>query len=307
MQQSIQTYDGSLKFWFGWLARLLLMVLLGVMLASLASAAIVMTTGIDIERTNFSDLSADEKTYLAWIYRLILFIQHLCMFIIPGTILLWLFYRTYGESLAGDLRWQRINPTAAWVGIFILLAAYPIVQFLAVVNKAIELPEILHQMEDQSAQLIKLLLTDRSGIALVANLLIMAITPAIGEELVFRGAIQPILGKVFRHPLVSVWLTAFLFSAMHFQFEGFLPRMALGLVLGYLMLWSGNILYPIIAHFFNNAMQILIQHFVIKDIQEIDKLDNFEVPFWMTIGAVVMLMIASEWYKSLLKNKAEVV
>src|SRR5690606_15245342 len=112
-----------------------------------------------------------------------------------------------------------------------------------------DLPHLLKDMEEQSQRAIKMLLADRSIPAFMANLLIMAIIPAIGEELVFRGVIQSSLGGIFKHKVTAVWVTAFLFSAMHFQFEGFLPRFLLGLILGYLMLWSGTLLFPMIAHF----------------------------------------------------------
>jgi hypothetical protein len=57
---------------------------------------------------------------------------------------------------------------------------------------------------------------------------------------------------------VAVWVAAILFSAIHMQFLGFVPRLFMGAALGYLFLWSGNLWYPIIAHFANNAMAVVL-------------------------------------------------
>jgi membrane protease YdiL (CAAX protease family) len=72
-----------------------------------------------------------------------------------------------------------------------------------------------------------------------------------------------------------MWLTAIVFSAIHMQFEGFFPRIILGLVLGYLMMWSGNIAYPMIAHFVNNAVQVILQYFVRNDTTRMHDVDNY--------------------------------
>ena len=89
----------------------------------------------------------------------------------------------------------------------------------------------------------------------------IALLPAVGEELIFRGIIQRILKNLFRSGHLSVWVTAFVFSAIHFQFYGFLPRFILGLVFGYLFLWSETLWLPVIAHFINNGVLLLLVYF----------------------------------------------
>lgn len=98
-----------------------------------------------------------------------------------------------------------------------------------------------------------------SGGELLACLLALALVPAVGEELVFRGIVQPTLtrgtgGRVH----LGIWLTAILFSAIHVQFLGFVPRLLLGAGFGYLYQWSGRLAVPIVAHFTNNALQVLL-------------------------------------------------
>jgi len=111
--------------------------------------------------------------------------------------------------------------------------------------------------EDQAQTLTRFLTDFNSPGRLLVGLLVIAATAATTEELVFRGALQRNLVRLLgRH--AGVWLAAALFSAVHLEFFGFVPRLLLGLVLGYLYEWSGNILVPIAAHFTQNAFQLLL-------------------------------------------------
>jgi uncharacterized protein len=101
----------------------------------------------------------------------------------------------------------------------------------------------------------------------------IAILPAIGEELMFRGVIQRIFTNWTKNYHWGIWISAFLFSAMHMQFYGFLPRMLLGGMFGYLLVWSGTMWVPILAHFVNNTMGVLGYYLIdkgtiTKDIEE---------------------------------------
>ncbi len=93
---------------------------------------------------------------------------------------------------------------------------------------------------------------------LIIGLVVIAIIPGIGEELLFRGLIQPRIHRMTRNVHLAVWLTAFFFSAIHFQFYGLIPRMLLGALFGYLYVWSGNLWYPIIGHITNNGFTLLM-------------------------------------------------
>ena len=88
-------------------------------------------------------------------------------------------------------------------------------------------------------------------------MLVIAFIPAIGEEIVFRGLIQNEMYRATRNPHTAIWLTAIIFSAIHLQFLGFVPRVLIGAFLGYIYYWSGNLLIPIMAHFLNNGLQLL--------------------------------------------------
>ena len=163
------------------------------------------------------------------------------------------------------LKFTPIRSSLMWCGVILLMPlALPAVNWLKSLNDMVVLPHFMsgvelwmQQMEHQSELLTEKFLSVSSYSALALNLLVMAAIPALGEELFFRGILQTVLGeKLNRH--LAVWITAFIFSAIHLQFYGFLPRFLLGAALGYLFLFSGSIWASIVAHFINNALAVLL-------------------------------------------------
>ena len=170
------------------------------------------------------------------------------------------------------------------LSIGIMLTALPLINLLVSWNEQIRLPaslsgleQLMQQMEAQADQLLQQFLTYGNGAwwVLLLNLLVLAVLPAIGEELTFRGVLQQLLVSrksktphsahclwgprtVDSREHVAVWVTAFIFSFIHFQFYGFIPRLLLGALLGYVLLWSGNIRYSMIMHATNNALSVLL-------------------------------------------------
>ena len=209
--------------------------------------------------------------------RLALMISHLSMFIFPAIITgRILFKKLLYKKLALN-RFPVFNNIV--LGIMMMLLAFPLVQLSYWLNQQIPLPEWMMNAEGEADEMIKNLLITKAPYELFFNLLIIAILPAIGEEMVFRGFIQRQLSRVFQNPIIAIWVSAIIFSAIHFQFQGFFPRMLLGAVLGYLFYWTGNLWIPIIVHFFNNATQLIAQHLFLKDISDID-LDSIEHIPW---------------------------
>lgn len=175
--------------------------------------------------------------------------------------------------------------------VFILaLCSGPIIELVGSWNAQLSLPERFGELErwmmeqEKQLEVITLqILSDISIGGLFANLLVIAVIPAIGEELLFRGALQQILVRWFRNPHVGIWVAAIIFSAIHLQFYGFLPRMLLGALFGYLYYWSNNIWLPIFAHFVNNA-GVLITAFVLqkqgKVLEDMNYLDGISVSWY---------------------------
>jgi hypothetical protein len=106
---------------------------------------------------------------------------------------------------------------------------------------------------------------------LVLNLFVLAVIPALGEELLFRGLLQKMFNELFKNKHIAILVTAAIFSAIHMQFYGFIPRMLLGALFGYLLVWSGSIWVPVLAHFFNNAMVVIFSYLSSKSLLPFDE------------------------------------
>ena len=187
--------------------------------------------------------------------------------IIVGMILLPLLYVFYIRKELNELIFK---PSWFQIGNFSLIAlsvTFVILPFLGVItdwNKAITLPKSwesielgMRVLEDKAAEMTKLIVICNSTGELLLVIFTVALLPAIGEELVFRGILQNGLIKAFGNKHVAVLISAAVFSFIHFQFFGFFPRMLLGIVLGYLYITSGNILVSMVMHFTNNAMAVI--------------------------------------------------
>jgi membrane protease YdiL (CAAX protease family) len=130
--------------------------------------------------------------------------------------------------------------------------------------------------EEKADNLIEMLVESNTFRVMMLNLITIALLPAIAEELIFRGVFQKIFSNIFKSGHVGIWFTAFLFSTIHFQFFGFIPRFILGLVFGYLFFWSGTLWLPVISHFVNNAFPVILAY-----IQGMEKINApIETPLW---------------------------
>lgn len=200
----------------------------------------------------------------------------------------------------------------ALLSIGIMLTALPLINLLVSWNEQIRLPEslsgleqLMQQLEAQANALLQQFLTYGNGAwwVLLINLLVLAVLPAIGEELTFRGVLQQLLYgqpstlNVQRSTLnnhLTVWVTAFVFSFVHFQFYGFIPRLLLGALLGYALLWSGNIRYSMIMHGTNNALSVLLFYLgtYVWDMsqEQIDALGT-EHTWWLTLVCTPLMIL----------------
>lgn len=148
----------------------------------------------------------------------------------------------------------------------------------------------------------KAMLQGTDSKALVSNLLAICLIPAIVEELFFRGCLQQVLCNwLKKNHLIALFLVAVLFSAFHGQMSGFVPRVFLGLILGLVYYWSGNIFYSIVIHFLNNTLGILLYYFFEKKWITNDPAQVISMPLWI----VAISIFLSIWiiYKMYLLRK----
>ena len=150
------------------------------------------------------------------------------------------------------------------ISVMLMIFILPFTNLIASLNSQISLPEGLSWLEnffrskeEQMTKIMESFLNVKGLLGLSVNLLIIAIIPAIGEELIFRGIVQDRFSDWFKNHHLAILLTAFIFSALHLQFLSFFPRFFLGIILGYLFVWSGSIWLTIFAHFVNNAFAVL--------------------------------------------------
>jgi membrane protease YdiL (CAAX protease family) len=144
------------------------------------------------------------------------------------------------------------------LAILMLILALPLEEWLGDLNKRIPLWHWMVSAERDNDRQVEAFLKVHHPYDPVINILVMAAIPAFCEEICFRGALQRIMIQICKRPMAGILVSAFLFSFFHFQFEGFLPRMFLGVLLGAAYWYSGSLWVPIIAHFFFNAGQILL-------------------------------------------------
>jgi len=159
------------------------------------------------------------------------------------------------------------------IGVILLIT--PLVSFLIEVSLAIDFPDWIKKFDRNSEALILAFLKMDNFTDLLANILVMAIIPAIGEELFFRGFIQNTLSGFFKNNHTAIAVTAILFSLIHFDLEGFIPRFFLGAILGYMFFWTKSLWVPIIAHFTNNALAIVISYPYFKSFDLVQNFNHY--------------------------------
>ena len=231
------------------------------------------------------------------------------LFILPP-IVLYLFTRQKPFQQIGFTKPNNI--TIMFVGIIVMFAALPIISQLTEWNENMKLPaslakleEIIKAAEEQAQQMTEQMLAVTTFGGLVANLIVIALIAAVGEEMTFRGVIQQFLTKICKNAHIAIILSAAIFSAIHFQFYGFLPRMVLGIFLGYFFYMTKSLWTSILMHFANNALAIIAYYLYHKGIIETD-IDNIGATRWyITIMSVIMCvaLIIYSWDKTKQEHK----
>ncbi len=176
-----------------------------------------------------------------------------------------------------------VIPLSGWLQQICLDASYPVSWQPAI--------DALKQQEEVSNNLMMRFLNVEGLSWLLFNVLFLAVVPAVCEELLFRGALIGVLRQIFKNKHVVVLISAVIFSAIHFQFFSFFSRLVLGLVLGYLFVFSGSILPSIIAHFTNNALSVIAFYFSNRtSLNDVGTMDNLWIVAVSTIAAVATLI-----------------
>lgn len=160
-----------------------------------------------------------------------------------------------------------VDPRILIYGICAIITIFPLICVLGAWNEGMHFPEALQGVEtwmkaaeDEAKRLTLLFLETHTIPGLIGNLILIALIPALGEELTFRGVLQQSLTKHLKNGHAAVWISAFIFSAIHMQFYGFFPRFVLGALLGYLFLYGKSLIVSIFCHFMNNAVVVIFAY-----------------------------------------------
>lgn len=220
--------------------------IIGFLIAGLADSLIIMKFGADSTPA----------------MRIASVIQSIFQLILPALLTALLVTRMPADFLR--LRTGFSTGMLVWAFV-ILMVSTPAMNYIIELNNNMSLPPSMsgledwfRRSEDNAVRSLTVLQGEHNIINLIVSILIMGLLAGFGEELFFRGAFQRLLttGGVNRH--LAVWSVAFVFSAIHFQFYGFVPRLLLGAYLGYLLVWSKSLWLPIAIHALNNTLYVIL-------------------------------------------------
>ncbi|WP_347839150.1 CPBP family intramembrane glutamic endopeptidase [uncultured Draconibacterium sp.] len=202
------------------------------------------------------------------LYKFIQVVQAIGFFIVPPFVLGYLFHGKSNDYLYLNKSFRSQNVVLIIVLMFIVA---PFINLVGELNNNMRFPAWLsgvenwmRNAEEHAAEITNAFLAVKNISGLAFNLFMIALLPALGEELLFRGVIQKIFSKITRSHHWGIWISAILFSALHMQFFGFVPRVLLGALFGYLLVWSGSMWLPILAHFLNNAIAVIAIYLINK-------------------------------------------
>ena len=257
---SMQSYLKTRPVWI----QLLLFIgmALGIFMAVSVIGMWILSSMTGISMFDVADISKwSTNTKMLTYVRGMLLLQFLGLFLIPS-LLFGYFSDPKPLQYIGIKR--PVKPLYWVLGIASLIIAIPLVEYTGLINRQVNfggLQKWMQSMEDEALQQIKFMLGKRTISELITNIIFISLFAGIGEELFFRGVLQRLFIKAFKNPWLGIIVTAFLFSALHVQFFGFIPRFLLGILLGAMYWYSGSLLVAIVAHFFYDAFFITWAYF----------------------------------------------
>jgi membrane protease YdiL (CAAX protease family) len=196
---------------------------------------------------------------------------------------------------------QGFNAKQFLLVIAIILICLPLVGMLGELNKAIPIGKTLtaffQKLEDKYNSQVEALAIMRSPAEFIFSMIIMALFPALFEETLFRGGLQQILIAWFKKPLLAITVTSIIFSIVHFSYYGFLPRLALGMVLGLIFFYSKSIWLNVTAHFVNNAFAITYMYYLYTHGKPVRDVTDDSVPVWIGVPALIIVVLLLRLFK----------
>lgn len=274
----------------------------GIVFGILAVLVGMITVDGSLSASNINDLLSGESSNTGFI-KVVQAISSVGMFIVPALLFSIIERRQYRY-----LNFKAsVNPQLWFIVIAIMFFSAPIFEQAIKLNEQMKFPEAFADLENwmkaketELERLTNRMLSDTQYGGLLINLIVVAAIPAIGEEFIFRGCVQGVLTRWVKNPHVAIWITAVIFSAIHLQFYGFLPRMLLGALFGYLLFWGKNIWLPILAHFLNNAAATISAFYLLRQGKSLDEMDfGDKIPDYLYFFSfVVSAVLLFQYYRT---------
>ncbi len=284
----------------------LIILICGLIIMGIGFIAGLMIFGTSVEgmQTTLTDLSSPRSISVLKYFQIV---QSFGLFIIPPFIIAFFLHGKPSEYLYYK-KFPLIK--AILIVIAIVYFADPLINWLTEANSKLSLPHWMNSVqnwmqetEDNADKITKAFLGNQSVSDLLINLFVIGILPAVGEELLFRGIVQQLFKKLTGNAHAGIWISAALFSALHLQFFGFLPRKLLGAMFGYMLEWSGTLWLPIIAHFVNNATAVFAYYLADKGIMgaDIEKIGtSSDGTSWLVLISLAFLFV---FFRALYLNR----
>ncbi|OYU96984.1 MAG: hypothetical protein CFE21_01460 [Bacteroidetes bacterium B1(2017)] len=299
--------------WFSYIGKIL--ILIGMVLVFGGIGVLVsnylctLIYGIDISQLNLNNIKKEDVQLIASLKLVQTLGGGFGMFLIPSL----LFPRVVSLH-ANTLIGYAVKPKFWSIGVSLLFVfiTVPLISWFYQINQLLSFPAdfkdlemSIRTMENQAGVLTKIFVAADSIPMLLLNLFVVALVPAVCEEFFFRGVLQKYTQLKFNSAWAAIIVSALVFSGFHGQFYGFLPRFALGVVLGFLYFQTSSIWVPIVAHFVNNGLAVVMAYYAsnLSGFAIFDESYQFEWYFVLaSLLSTVMLFYFTSWYSSLNKN-----
>ena len=228
------------------------------------------------------------------------------MFIVPPIVYYYLTRRKHPMQALGLRKMVKPRAMLLIASVFVIIVSIPMTDQLSAWNEAMKLggpfekvEEWMRTLEDSAAAITERMLNVSTFGGLLLNLLIIALIPAVGEEMTFRGVLQQALTRRLKSPHVAIILSAAIFSFIHFQFYGFLPRMFLGVLLGYMFYITDSLWPCMLMHFLNNGTTVVLYYLNNKGIIHVD-VEHLGAELWMVALSALLTtgLVVWSWWRA---------
>jgi membrane protease YdiL (CAAX protease family) len=213
------------------------------------------------------------------------------------------------NSIGNYLNKKALSPIPILLTILIVVSFMGVNSLIIEWNSEFNFPDIIEnfarEKENEAKYLTEYLTDFSSPYEFLLGFFVIALIAGVGEELLFRGLLQNNLVQITRNVHFGIWLAAFIFGFFHLQFYGIVPRVLLGALFGYLYLWSGNLLIPIIAHITNNGFTLFMIYLHDQELIKYDIEKDVDIPILTAAFFLVLTVFMIIGFKKKVSPKNE--